>query len=66
MPRIMVLYGKDEAALEALAKANGVRLLLNTRRQFDTLQDDNDTTHGGPPVLAIGSPGWVGIATDQP
>lgn len=65
MTTIFVLYGADEAALHGLAAASNARLLLNTIRQFDRLADNNDRTHGAPPALAIGSSGWVGLATSN-
>jgi hypothetical protein len=63
MTTIFVLYGESTAALAALAVNRGARLLRNTIREFDQLADDNDGTHETPPVLAIGSKGFVGLAT---
>lgn len=63
MTVIFVLYGESRDALDALALASGARLLRNTVRQFDQLADNNDGSHQTPPVLAIGSSGWVGLAT---
>jgi hypothetical protein len=35
------------------------------RQIFDELVDNNDMSHGTPPVLAIGAGGFVGLATSD-
>ena len=65
MTTMFVLYGASEDALVGLADASNARLLLNTVRHFDELVDNNDMSHGTPPVLAIGAGGFVGLATSD-
>lgn len=58
----IVLVAEDAADLHALARTRRYTVLLNTVREFDKLELDDDHSFGDLPALEIAKRGVVALA----